>query len=153
MNGMEMPEEIFDLLNGKELVDKQHEAMMLLTISEEGWPHTAMISVGEIVAVSRTELRIGLWPDTSTTANVIRTHKATLVLFWKGKAQYIRLSLERLKELPYVQYKRVRFHAQIVEAREDMAKYAEIRSGIKIDLKNPKAVVERWSETIGDLLQ
>ncbi|MEF2094623.1 pyridoxamine 5'-phosphate oxidase family protein [Bacillus sp. CFBP9009] len=150
---MEMPEEIFDLLNGKELVDKQHEAMMLLTISEEGWPHTAMISVGEIVAVSRTELRIGLWPDTSTTANVIRTHKATLVLFWKGKAQYIRLSLERLKELPYVQYKRVRFHAQIVEAREDMAKYAEIRSGIKIDLKNPKAVVERWSETIGDLLQ
>ncbi|CAH0186047.1 pyridoxamine 5'-phosphate oxidase family protein [Peribacillus sp. NPDC101481] len=153
MNGMEMPEEIFDLLNGKELVDKQHEAMMLLTISEEGWPHTAMISVGEIVAVSRKELRIGLWPDTSTTANVIRTHKATLVLFWKGKAQYIRLSLERLKELPYVQYKRVRFHAQIVEAREDMAKYAEIRSGIKIDLKNPKEVVERWSETIGDLLQ
>jgi hypothetical protein len=153
MNGLEMPEEIFDLLNGKELVDKQHEAMMLLTISEEGWPHTAMISVGEIVAVSRKELRIGLWPDTSTTANVIRTHKATLVLFWKGKAHYIRLSLERLKELPNIQYKRVRFHAQIVEAREDMAKYAEIRSGIKIDLKNPKEVVERWSETIEDLLK
>ncbi|MBX9956791.1 pyridoxamine 5'-phosphate oxidase family protein [Peribacillus simplex] len=150
---MEIPEEIFDLLNGKELVNKQHEAMMLLTISEEGWPHTAMISVGEIVAVSRKELRIGLWPDTSTTANVIRTHKATLILFWKGKAQYIRLSLEKLKELPNVQYKRVRFHAQIVEAREDMAKYAEIRSGIKIDLKNPKEVVERWSETIEDLLQ
>jgi hypothetical protein len=153
MNGLEMPEEIFDLLNGKELVDKQHEAMMLLTISEEGWPHTAMISVGEIVAVSRKELRIGLWPDTSTTANVIRTHKATLVLFWKGKAHYIRLSLERLKELPNIQYKRVRFHAQIVEAREDMAKYAEIASGIKIDLKKPKEVVERWSETIEDLLQ
>jgi hypothetical protein len=153
MNGLEMPEEIFDLLNGKELVDKQHEAMMLLTISEVGWPHTAMISVGEIVAVSRKELRIGLWPDTSTTANVIRTHKATLVLFWKGKAHYIRLSLERLKELPNIQYKRVRFHAQIVEAREDMAKYAEIASGIKIDLKKPKEVVERWSETIEDLLQ
>jgi hypothetical protein len=153
MNGMEMSEEVFDFLNGKELADRQHEAMMLLTVSEEGWPHTAMISVGEIVAVSRKELRIGLWPDTSTTANVIRTHKATLVLFWKGKAHYIRLSLERLKELPNIQYKRVRFHAQIVEAREDMAKYAEIRSGIKIDLKNPKEVVGRWSETIEDLLQ
>jgi hypothetical protein len=153
MNGREMPVEVFDLLNGKELVDKQQEAMMLLTVSEEGWPHTAMISVGEIVAISRYELRIGLWPDTSTTANVIRTHKATLVLFWKGKAHYIRLSLERLKELPNIQYKRVRFHAQIVEAREDMAKYAEIASGIKIDLKKPKEVVERWSETIEDLLQ
>ncbi|MCK2005654.1 pyridoxamine 5'-phosphate oxidase family protein [[Brevibacterium] frigoritolerans] len=153
MNEMEMPEEIFDLLNGKELVDKQHEAMMLLTVSEEGWPHTAMISVGEIVALSRKELRIGLWPDTSTTANVIRTQKATLVLFWKGKAQYIRLSLERLKALPNAQYKRERFHAKIIEAREDMAKYAEITSGIKIDLKNPKEVVERWSATIEDLVQ
>ncbi|TKH09280.1 pyridoxamine 5'-phosphate oxidase family protein [Peribacillus simplex] len=153
MNGVEMPVEVFDFLNGKDLVDKQHEAMMLLTVSEEGWPHTAMVSVGEIVAISRKELRIGLWPDTSTTANVIRTHKGTLVLFWKGKAQYIRLSLERLKELPNAQYKRERFHAKIIEAREDMAKYAEITSGIKIDLKNPKVVVERWSETIEDLLQ
>lgn len=153
MNGMEMPVEVFDLLNGKELVDKQHEAMMLLTISEEGWPHTAMISVGEIVAVSRTELRIGLWPNTSTTANVIRTHKATLVLFWKGKAQYIRLSIVGLKELPNAQHQRERFYAKIVDAREDMAKYAEITSGIKIQLKNPKEVVGRWSETIEDLLQ
>lgn len=153
MNGMEMPVEVFDLLNGKELVDKQHEAMMLLTVSEEGWPHTAMISVGEIVAISRKELRIGLWPDTSTTANVNRTHKATLVLFWKGKAQYFRLSLERLKELQNVRYKRERFHTKIVEAREDIAKYAEITSGIKIDLKNPKEIVERWRETIEDILQ
>ncbi len=150
---MEMTEEVFDLLNGKELVDKQHEAMMLLTVSEGGWPHTAMISVGEIVAVSRKELRVGLWPDTSTTANVIRTQKATLVLFWKGKAQYIRLSLERLKELPNAQHQRERFYAKIVEAREDIAKYAELTSGIKINLKNPKEVVERWRETIEDLLQ
>lgn len=153
MNGMEMPIEVFTLLNGKELADKQHEAMMLLTVSEEGWPHTAMISVGEIVAISRGELRIGLWPDTSTTTNVIRTHKATLVLFWKGKAHYIRLSIERLKELPNARYQRERFYAKIVEAREDIAKYAEITSGIKIDLKNSKEVVERWSETIEDLLQ
>ncbi|MBO0997330.1 pyridoxamine 5'-phosphate oxidase family protein [Bacillus sp. SD075] len=150
---MEMPVEVFDLLNGKELADKQHEAMMLLTVSEEGWPHNAMISVGEIVAISRKELRICLWPDTSTTANVIRTQKATLVLFWKGKAQYIRLSLGRLKELPNAQYQRVRFHAKIVEARKDIAKYAEITSGIKIDLKNPKEIVERWRDTVDDLLQ
>ncbi|CAH0173874.1 hypothetical protein SRABI96_01262 [Peribacillus sp. Bi96] len=153
MIGMEMSEEVFDLLNGKELADKQHEAMMLLTVSEAGWPHTAMISVGEIVAISSKELRIGLWPETSTTANIIRTHKATLVLFWKGKAHYIRLSLVRLKELPTARYQRERFLAKVVSAREDVAKYADITSGIKIKLKNSKEVVERWDQTIEDMRQ
>ncbi|TDL91726.1 pyridoxamine 5'-phosphate oxidase family protein [Vibrio vulnificus] len=153
MIGMEMSEEVFDLLNGKELADKQHEAMMLLTVSEDGWPHTAMISVGEIVAISSKELRIGLWPATSTTANIIRTHKATLVLFWKGKAHYIRLSIERLKELPTARYQRERMLAKVVSTREDVAKYADITSGIKIKLKNSKEVVERWDQTIEDMRQ
>ncbi|MGE7762463.1 pyridoxamine 5'-phosphate oxidase family protein [Peribacillus sp. NPDC097895] len=153
MIGMEMSEEVFDLLNGKELADKQHEAMMLLTVSEDGWPHTAMISVGEIVAITSKELRIGLWPETSTTANIIRTHKATLVLFWKGKAHYIRLSIERLKELPTARYQRERLLAKVVSTREDVAKYADITSGIKIKLKNSKEVVERWGQTIEDMRQ
>lgn len=127
-----------------------HEAMMLLTVSEDGWPHTAMISVGEIVAMSRRE---GLWPDTSTTSNVIRTNKATFVLFFKGKAHYIRLSLKKLEVLPAVRYQRERFSAKIVSVREDVAKYADITSGIKIELKNPKEVVERWKQTIEDLLR
>ncbi|MBK5458126.1 pyridoxamine 5'-phosphate oxidase family protein [Peribacillus sp. TH16] len=151
MNRIEMSTEVVDLLNGEDLTDKQHEAMMLLTVSEDGWPHTAMISVGEIVAISGEELRIGLWPDTSTTANIIHTNKATLVLFWRGKAHYIRLSIERLKELPTARYQRERFLARVVSAREDVAKYADITSGIKIKLKNSKEVVERWGQTIEDI--
>ncbi|WP_396020863.1 hypothetical protein [Bacillus sp. SD075] len=41
MNRIEISTEVFDLLNGEELTDKQHEAMLLLTVSEDGWPHTA----------------------------------------------------------------------------------------------------------------
>jgi hypothetical protein len=152
MDRIELSTDVYELLNGQELTDKQHEAMMLLTVSEDGWPHTAMISVGEIVAISHRELRVGLWPDTSTTANIIRTNKATLVLFFKGKAHYIRLSLERLEELPAA-HPRERFSGKIVSAREDVAKYADITSGIKIELKNSKEVVERWSQTIVDILR
>lgn len=153
MDRIELSTDVYELLNGQELTDKQHEAMMLLTVSEDGWPHTAMVSVGEIVATSRRKLRVGLWPDTSTTANIIRTNKATLVLFFKGKAHYIRLSLVRLEELPTARYQRERFSAKIVSAREDVAKYADITSGIKIELKNSKEVVERWSQTIVDILR
>ncbi|KHD86670.1 pyridoxamine 5'-phosphate oxidase family protein [Heyndrickxia ginsengihumi] len=150
---LELATDVYELLNGKEIVNKQHEAMMLLTVSEDGWPHTAMISVGEIVALNRSELRLGLWPDTSTTKNIIRTKKATLVLFYKGKAHYIRLSLEKLRELAETPYKRERFAARITWLREDIAKYADITSGVTIELKNSEEVIERWNRTIEDLLQ
>lgn len=73
--------ELFTLLNGKELEHKQQEAMMLLTVTEDQWPHIAMISVGEIVALDEKNLRLALWPGTTTTGNMIRTGKATLAVF------------------------------------------------------------------------
>lgn len=153
MKSIEISTEVYELLNGQDLMHKQNEAMMLLTVGEDGWPHTAMISVGEIIAMNRTELRIGLWPNTSTTANIIRTGKATLVLIYKGKAHYIRFALERLEELPTAHYPRERFSATVVSSREDVAKYAEITSGIQIDLKNDKEVIERWYMTLEEILQ
>ncbi|MED4116244.1 pyridoxamine 5'-phosphate oxidase family protein [Priestia megaterium] len=151
MKNVEISTEVYELLNGQDLTDKQHEAMMLLTVGEDGWPHNAMISVGEIIAVNLMELRIGLWPNTSTTVNIIRSNKATLILIYKGKAHYIRLSLERLEELPNARYQRERFSAKVISAREDVAKYADITSGIKIKLKNNKEVVERWNQTLEDM--
>ncbi|PFC74460.1 hypothetical protein CN290_12375 [Bacillus cereus] len=153
MKSIELSLDVYELLNGQDLMDKEHEAMMLLTVSEDGWPHTAMISVGEIVAINLMELRIGLWPSTSTTGNIIRSNKATLVLFYKGKAHYIRLSLERLEELPSARYQRERFSAKVISTREDVAKYADITSGIQIELKNSDEVIERWSQTIEDILR
>lgn len=77
--------ELFTLLDGKVLEDKQHEAMMLLTVTEDQWPHIAMISVGEVVALDEGNLRLALWPGTTTTGNMIRTRKATLAVFTGGR--------------------------------------------------------------------
>lgn len=147
----ELSTEVFEFLNGKQLSDKQHEAMMLMTVGEDGWPHNAMISVGEIVALNCQELRIGLWPNTTTASNIIRTQKATLVMVCQGKVHYIRLSLKRLDKTPDSHYVRERFSAQVVLAREDVAKYAQIISGINIDLFNEKEVIERWEQTVKEM--
>ncbi|MBA4544519.1 MULTISPECIES: pyridoxamine 5'-phosphate oxidase family protein [Thermoactinomyces] len=151
MENQRISEELCQLFNGRSLEEKQHEAMMLLTVTEDLWPHIAMVSVGEILALDRTHLRLALWPGTTTTANILRTGKATLVVFFAGKAHYVRLSLKRLPELPGARHKRERFAASVVSAREDVAKYAEIRSGVTIDLKDPDAVLTRWSETLEEL--
>lgn len=99
MNTQEISTNLFQLLNGKDLASKQHEAMMLLTLSQDQWPHVAMISVGEVIAISSTELKLSLWPNTITTSNIIRNGKATLVIIFNGIAHYIKLSLRKLPEL------------------------------------------------------
>ncbi|AUS24607.1 pyridoxamine 5'-phosphate oxidase family protein [Paenibacillus sp. P2(2022)] len=144
--------ELFTLLNGKELEHKQQEAMMLLTVTEDQWPHIAMISVGEIVALDEENLRLALWPGTTTTGNIIRTGKATLAVFTGGQAHYVRLSLEHLSALRDAKHVRERFAAQVFAAREDSAQYADILTGVTIRLKEPESVINRWKETVAELL-
>lgn len=69
----------------------------------------------------------------------------------QGKVHYIRLFLKRLDKTPDSHYVRERFSAQVVLAREDAAKYAQITSGINIDLFNEKEVIERWEQTVKEM--
>ncbi|WP_433945144.1 pyridoxamine 5'-phosphate oxidase family protein [Paenibacillus sp. SN-8-1] len=153
MTNQELAPELYELLNGQDLSSKQQEALVLMTVSEDGWPHTAMISVGEIVAVSRGLLRLGLWPGTVTTGNILRTGKATLVAFYEGKAFYTRLQLRPLSELTGAKHPRQRFEAEVISCKADIAKYADIVSGVQIVLHDPEAVVTRWEETVEELLR
>ena len=61
----QLSSELFQLLNGEKLAGKRHEAMMLQTVTEDGWPHTAMISAGEILALNKTDIRLALWQGTT----------------------------------------------------------------------------------------
>ncbi|WP_258000503.1 pyridoxamine 5'-phosphate oxidase family protein [Bacillus sp. Marseille-P3661] len=149
---IKISQELFQLLNGNNIERKQHEAMMLLTVSEDFWPHAAMISVGEVVALTHSEFRLAIWPNTNTANNMIRTGQATLVIVYNAKAYYIRLSLQRLPELIINNISLERFAAHIVSLREDVAKYADILSGIQINLKDPETVIKRWEETTMALL-
>ncbi|AJY75436.1 pyridoxamine 5'-phosphate oxidase family protein [Paenibacillus beijingensis] len=146
-----LSEELFGLLNGTNIADKQHEAIMLQTVGADMWPHTAMISVGELLALDRSNLRLGLWAGTRTAENIIRTGKAAFALCYKGKAHYVKLSLEQLAPLPGARFPGERFAATVTETREDEAKYAAITSGVQIQLLDPGSVLERWAQTIREL--
>jgi hypothetical protein len=146
-----LSERLIEFLNGKDLESKQHEAMMLLTVTEDGWPHNAMISVGEVIALDEQSFRLSLWQNTTTTLNILRTGKATLVVVYDGIVYYMRLALERLEDLQNAKHPLQRFTAAIISYREDMAKYADITSGIQIQLKDPDSVLKRWKETLEEL--
>jgi Pyridoxamine 5'-phosphate oxidase len=151
MSQTAISEELFCFLDGNDLEDKTREAMMLLSVSEDGWPHAAMVSVGEVVALNHEELRIALWPKTHTVANLKRTQQATLVAVHKGKVHYVRLAIKPLPALKDDKHNQERFAAKVVSVKEDTAKYAEITSGIRFDLYDPESVVRRWTETVSGL--
>lgn len=145
--------ELVEWLNGRNLEDKQHEAMQLLTVSPEGWAHQAMVSVGEVVALGPDRIRLALWPGTQTSQNMHRTGKAGLVLVLNGELIHIKLEVEPLPPLEDARHPRDRFEAKITQVKVDAAPYAVLTSGITFDLKNVDEGVSRWKETVEELRQ
>ncbi|WP_067619538.1 pyridoxamine 5'-phosphate oxidase family protein [Alicyclobacillus acidiphilus] len=150
-NLTELPSNLIAFLDGRNLEEKQHEAMLLLTVTEDFWPHCAMLSVGEVVAMDESTLRIAIWPTSTTTANILRTGRATLVVVNDGKAYYIRLALKSGRTSEETKYHLVHFDAMVDGIREDTAKYAELLGGVRFQLNDPSDVIARWNETISDI--
>ncbi|MGW7160449.1 hypothetical protein [Paenibacillus sp. LK1] len=153
MNVTQLSTEWMEWFNGQDLEQKQHEAMQLLTVSEDGWPHQAMISMGEVIAIAPNLLRLALWPGTQTSMNMSRTGKATLIAVLQQSLLSIRLDVTSLPQLMEAVHPRDRFEAQVLNIRVDHAPYAEITSGITFQLKDESGAITRWRETIEELRQ
>lgn len=149
---MELPSDVAQLLNGQDLEQKQHIVMTLHSITSEGYPHTSMLSVGEIIAINSKHLRLALWPRTTTTLSLESLKKANLVIVYNQKVCYLELDTIVLPKPEVEQYERVRFEAIIQTIKIDSAKYAEIKSGITVNMYNPNDVIERWKVTLNELL-
>ncbi|MEK5058554.1 MULTISPECIES: hypothetical protein [unclassified Paenibacillus] len=146
-----IPEPLLKLLDGERLPSKQNEAFMLQTVSEDGWPHTAMISVGEIVATDEYTLRLALWCGTTTSNNMIRSGKAELVIVYGGKVYYLKMAVKPLAPFISATHERDRFSAHIHALKIDQAKYAHIEAGIRVQLIDPDSVITRWTKTVEEL--
>ncbi|WP_243391462.1 pyridoxamine 5'-phosphate oxidase family protein [Paenibacillus sp. GM1FR] len=147
----ELDAELMEWLSGTNLEHKQHEAMQLLTVSEDQWPHQAMISMGEVIAINPHQLRLALWQGTQTSMNMSKTGKATLIAVQGHRLLHIRIEVERLPEIRGAVHPRDRFEAQVLQVRVDHAPYAEITSGITFQLKDELGAITRWKETIEEL--
>lgn len=146
-----IPEPLMKLLDGDRLPSKQNEAFMLQTVTEEGWPHTAMISVGEIVAMDDYTLRLALWCGTTTSHNMQRSGKAELVIVYAERVYYLKVAVKPLAPLMSAKHERDRFSAHIHALKIDQAKYAHIEAGIRVQLIDPDSVITRWTETVEEL--
>lgn len=145
----QIPAELARLLDGSDLAGRVGETFELLTVSGDGWPNVALLSVGETLAVSGTELRLALWNGTRTAESLARDGRATLTCVLPPDAYTVRLADAAL--LACADESLAFFSCRVGAVEVDTVGYAELTSGIRFRLGDEAAVVERWRRTIDAL--
>jgi hypothetical protein len=149
--GDALPAQLLDALAGTDLAGQVGRTYALLTADERGDVSVALLSAGEVVAMDDRRLRIALWPGTTATRNLQQAGRGTLASIEPEGSYYIRLEARRAADLQAASMNHAVFDAHVTEVLSDDVSYAAIESGVRFDLKDPAAVLERWQSTVDAL--
>jgi hypothetical protein len=121
---------------------------LVLTELDAGWPHLAMVSVGELIVAPHQRLALALWPTSTCAANLSRTGRATLASVADGRAFSLRCQVDDQRPIAAGEHVAMRgFALRITAATEDAAPYADLVGGVTYRLHDAKATLARWRRT------
>ncbi len=121
--------------------------LLLLTVREDGFPHVAMLSAGEVVARDARRLAIALWPSSTAATALARTGRATMAAVLDGVGWSLRLEAREAAAVETPLSGRLRrFEATVVAATADEAPYAVLGSGVTFRLTDPHPTLRRWAQ-------
>jgi hypothetical protein len=145
----DIPAGVMSFLNGESLLSKT-QALHLLTVDTEGWPHAALLSAGDVLALPTGRLRFAIFAGSGTAANLVRDGRLTLSMSLDGGMCELRMRVRKrgqgTQEVPLAF-----FEAEVERARVHVAPYADVTSGISFALHEPSAVLARWQRQIAAL--
>ena len=152
--GPRLPEKLQSLFAGTDLASGIGETFLLLTTGEDGWPHMAMLSVGELLLGDARTLRAALWLHSTATRNLSREGRGLLVVVQDGAGYYVRCQATRGPDLDLGEDGRLAyFELGIEDVLEDAVNYAVLTSGMTFRLNNPEQVLARWQRTVDAMRQ
>lgn len=146
--GKALPANLMDLLAGHDLARREGLTLLLVTTAPDGWPHVAMLSAGEVLAMVPSEVRLALWPGSGTTGNLAHSGRSLMMIVAGNASYYVRLAARRGGDLSLGHGPRAFFVATVEDVLEDVVGYAEITSGIEFRLKEPATVLAAWTEAV-----
>ncbi len=142
-----VPAALRELLDSDDLAAAEGFTLLLVSVTADGWPHMAMVSVGEVVVAGDDSLRLALWPGSTATRNLTPSGNATLAAVADGTSYSLRLAVTRAGEVETpLAGQLARFEARVEGASADEAPYAVLESGVQFRLKDPPSVLARWAE-------
>lgn len=137
--GNTLPHVLLELLSGRDLPGRMGQAILITTTDPQGWPHPALLSFGEVVAVDPRHLRLAAYRTSGTSGNLRRSGKLTLCFIDAGMAYYVKTVAEQQQDPMEGFAQLTRFEATVEavlmdQAREDLESEARLTGGITFRL-------------------
>jgi hypothetical protein len=131
-----LTEALFRRLSGSDIESLASLAIVVCTVDEAGWPHPAMLSYFEAAAVDRQNVRLAVYNDSRTCANMRERGKATLILVDEALVCYVRGAVVQMAPVmaaaPFNAMMNLRVdHVKFDAARPDLEPGALVTSGIR----------------------
>jgi hypothetical protein len=149
ISGSDLPAEVLNYLNGEDLLSKT-QALRLSTVDPDGWPKAALLSAGDVLAISNRRLRLAVFANSGTAANLERDGRLTISLALNGGMCSLRLRARKCGE-GMAELSLAFFEAEVERVRTHLAAYADVTEGLTFALHDPPAVLDRWQRQIAAL--
>ena len=88
--GSALPRDLLERLNGRDLESLASKVIQIVTVDAAGWPHPALLSYFEVVAKDPARIRLATYADSTTSGNLRRSGKLTLVIIDERVAYYVK---------------------------------------------------------------
>ncbi len=135
--GAEIPAEVAAVLTGREEGPGADLAIPIITLDAEGRPHPAMLSPREVTARSLSLLTLILYGRSSTTGNIRRDGRVSLIVIEGPAAYYIKGRAAETSApaggLPGMAY----FAMRVEEVFKDVEEDAPLTSAIRFRRGTP----------------
>ncbi|HUZ77373.1 MAG TPA: hypothetical protein VMV93_07300 [Chloroflexota bacterium] len=144
--GSTLPEPICQLLSGRDLAARWGQTIQLATIDAEGFPHFGILTYGEIVCTAPAQVRLGLYPNSSTSRNLRERGRAGLLLVAGPALYYLKgQAAEAASHAPETARFDVTLHTVLVDDEPG----STMTSGLTFELASGK---EAWLATAAKTL-
>ena len=154
----ELPDDLYRRLRGDELETCAEKAILICTVDANGWPHPAMLSYFEVIAKDRRNIRLATYKHSTTTNNMRRNGKITLLIIDERVAYYIKGRVEELRDAMNCSPYNSKLNLQVDQVLADDADQqfeagAYVTSGVTY--KNPSRAAEelKAKEVLRELLE
>jgi len=152
-----LTEDLFRRLGGSDIESLSHLAIVVCTVDGDGWPHPAILSYFEVAAVDRQNLRLAVYTDSRTCANMRERGKATLIIVDARLVCYVRGHVDELtpamKAAPYNAKLNLRVEQVLFdEPPQELEPGAYVTNGILYSSRTA-AALERATAVLAELLE
>jgi hypothetical protein len=148
--------DLYRRLCGVDVGSLASHAILLCTPDADGQPHPAMLSYFEVAAPDRHNLRLAVYNDSRTYANLRERGKATLIVVDVDLVCYIRGTVDAvvpaMREAPYNAKLNLRVDQVVFDAASpELEPGADVTSGITYSPRTAEAL-ERAHAVLAELL-